>query len=71
MTYDFGFLSIAISDKSIITCPNADNDWLIAQPSLNLAPVAPVCPDFSDPARSINYTWEDFTFLGGPDVISF
>jgi len=35
-------------------------------PSLNLSPVAPVCPDFSEPAKSIKKQSDDLTFFGGP-----
>jgi hypothetical protein len=34
---------------------------LIAAPSFNLSPVAPVAPDFSEPARSTRLMTESFS----------
>jgi hypothetical protein len=44
--------------------PNTVKLLLIADPSFNLNPSAPVCPAFSEPARSTKLMHENFsTFL--------
>ena len=39
-------------NTNLMTLPSVDKLWLIADPSFNLSPVAPVESALSDPARS-------------------
>ena len=62
-TMDFFSLPIALSAKILIQVPKTVRLLLIAQPSLSLSPVAPVCPAFSEPAKSTRLMTENFSIL--------
>jgi hypothetical protein len=52
------------SARTLIQVPNTVRLLLIAEPSFNLKPSAPVYPAFSEPARSTRFMHENFsTFL--------
>jgi hypothetical protein len=60
----------ALSARILIHVPNTVKLLLIAQPSFNLYPSAPVYPAFSDPARSTKLITENFsTFLSSSSII--
>lgn len=44
----------AFVDRLLITFPRLERDWLMAEPSFNLAPVAPVESARSEPNRIVN-----------------
>jgi len=54
------FFPFCFSTKALITFPKVDRLRLIILPSLSLSPVAPVCEDFSDPAKSIRLMTDNF-----------
>jgi hypothetical protein len=56
-------LPIAFSARTLMTCPNIVSDLLMAAPSFNLSPVAPVAPDFSEPAKSTRLMTESFSWF--------
>ena len=60
-TTAFLSLPIALSAKTLIHVPKTVRLLLIAQPSLSLAPSAPVCPAFSEPAKSTRLITENFS----------
>ena len=54
---------MALSAKILIQEPNTVKLLLIAHPSFNLSPVAPVYPAFSEPAKSTKFITENFSYL--------
>jgi len=60
-TTSFLPLPMALSAKTLIHVPKTVRLLLIAQPSFNLAPSAPVCPAFSEPAKSTRLITENFS----------
>ena len=53
-----------------ITLPKTDSDLLMALPSFNLSPVAPVEEDLSEPARSTRLMSDTFSFYFLPEALS-
>ena len=60
-TTAFLSLPIALSANTLIQVPSTVRLLLMAHPSFNLDPVAPVYPAFSDPARSTRLMTENFS----------
>jgi hypothetical protein len=56
--------------KQEITLPSTDKDLLIALPSFNLSPEAPVEEDLSEPARSTRLMSDTFSFYFLPEALS-
>lgn len=53
----------ALSASTLITLPKILNEVLIAHPSFNLSPYAPVYPAFSEPAKSTRFITDCFYVL--------
>ena len=60
-TTDFLSFPIALSANTLIHVPKTVRLLLMAQPSFNLAPSAPVYPAFSEPAKSTRLITENFS----------
>ena len=59
----YGINLFFFSAKAEITYPNTDRDLLIDPASLNLSPVAPVLPTFSEPAKSTKLITDNLFFV--------
>lgn len=55
------FFPLALSAKTLIHCPSIVRLKLIDAPSFKRSPVAPVYPDFSEPAKSTRLMTENFS----------
>ena len=47
-------------ERTLMTLPSADKDWLMDEPSFRRSPVAPVLLARSEPARSMRLNLEDW-----------